>query len=231
MWSSDYWDFPTNKLPTSAGWGASIAARRGRRFISRASDVHVHGLTWMDWTGNLNPFDAANDAPVQDRLLFDVFTTAFNDNATRGTLSVNVGAAPGGQSRRVVGAVQRPRRAHESRRRLHRHQSGRRGRGQRCADDQLRRCGKCAAGINDARASYINPDGLAGVFEHQGDILRAPQLTEQSPYLNGLNPTNQISDEMYEWLPQQIMSLLRVGTPRYVIYSYGQALKPAPKRG
>jgi hypothetical protein len=31
---------------------------------------------------------------------------------------------------------------------------------------------------------------------------------------------------MYEWLPQQIMSLLRVGSPRYVIYSYGQTLKP-----
>ncbi|MGA2853707.1 MAG: hypothetical protein ABSE90_06225, partial [Verrucomicrobiota bacterium] len=36
------------------------------------------------------------------------------------------------------------------------------------------------------------------------------------------------SDAMYEWLPQQAMSLLRVGAPRYVIYSYGQALKPAP---
>jgi hypothetical protein len=34
---------------------------------------------------------------------------------------------------------------------------------------------------------------------------------------------------MYEWLPQQMMSLLRVsGSPRYVIYCYGQALKPAP---
>jgi hypothetical protein len=33
---------------------------------------------------------------------------------------------------------------------------------------------------------------------------------------------------MYEWLPEQTMSLLRVGTARYVIYSYGQALKPAP---
>jgi hypothetical protein len=45
--------------------------------------------------------------------------------------------------------------------------------------------------------------------------------------------TNGISEEMYEWLPQQTMSLLRVGgspqTPmRYVIYCYGQALKPAP---
>jgi hypothetical protein len=38
---------------------------------------------------------------------------------------------------------------------------------------------------------------------------------------------------MYEWLPQQIMGLLTVsGTPqnppRYVIYCYGQTLKPAP---
>ena len=34
---------------------------------------------------------------------------------------------------------------------------------------------------------------------------------------------------MYEWLPQQVMSLLRVSNePRYVIYCYGQTLKPAP---
>ena len=40
---------------------------------------------------------------------------------------------------------------------------------------------------------------------------------------------NGISDEMYEWLPQQTMSLLRCSSsPRYVIYCYGQALKPAP---
>ncbi len=32
---------------------------------------------------------------------------------------------------------------------------------------------------------------------------------------------------MYEWLPQQMMSLVRVGSPRYVIYAYGQGLKPA----
>ena len=33
---------------------------------------------------------------------------------------------------------------------------------------------------------------------------------------------------MYEWLPQQAMSLLRVSSvPRYVIYGYGQSLRPA----
>ena len=60
-----------------------------------------------------------------------------------------------------------------------------------------------------------------------------PQFTEQSPFLDseltGLAATaNGISDEMYEWLPQQMMSLLRCSSsPRYVIYCYGQTLKPA----
>jgi hypothetical protein len=63
-----------------------------------------------------------------------------------------------------------------------------------------------------------------------------PQLTQYSPFLNaitngvgdGVQQQYGISDEMYEWLPQQVMSLLRAGPPRYVIYCYGQALKPAP---
>ena len=77
---------------------------------------------------------------------------------------------------------------------------------------------------------------MAGSFEHVGDILTVPQLTAQSPFLNWKDPiqqTNGISDEMYEWLPQQALSLLRVsGTAqspmRYVLYCYGQTLKPAP---
>ena len=90
---------------------------------------------------------------------------------------------------------------------------------------------------NEIPAAFGNIDGLPGAFEHVGDILSAPQLSDQSPFLNWTNNVAQqnggISDEMYEWLPQQMMSLLRVsGTPqspvRYVIYSYGQALKPAP---
>jgi hypothetical protein len=36
-----------------------------------------------------------------------------------------------------------------------------------------------------------------------------------------------LNDAATEWLPQQVMSLLRLGDPRFVIYSYGQALRPA----
>ena len=224
--SSDHWDFPAGKLPT-VGWLGHV--HRGTPWQTvylKSSDVQILGA-WMGWTGNLNPFDALNDTPVTDRLLFDLFTTAFNDNATRGTLPVNIGATPDGQSlaawsalfsgivapTNVAGGytIINPVAVDVAS-------------GVPMTNSPL---WQLAAGIVNARSSYINPDGLAGVFEHAGSILGVPQLTELSPYLSALNPTNQISDEMYEWLPQQIMSLLRVGAPRYVIYSYGQALKPA----
>jgi hypothetical protein len=81
-------------------------------------------------------------------------------------------------------------------------------------------------GINQTRTN-LNLFPLQ-TFTHVGDILAVPALADQSPFLAGLNATNGISDEMYEWLPQQTMSLLRVAnSPRYVIYCYGQTLKPA----
>jgi hypothetical protein len=229
MYSSDYWNFPTNKMPTTGWLGRVHRGTPWQTVYLKSLDVlGTDGLaTWTNWTGNLNYFDAANTAPVQDRLLFDVFTTAFNDNATRGTLSVNVGATPdahnlaawsalfsglvaptnlaGGYTVIAPAGVYDPTVALTNQPPLV----------------------QIAQGIINARAGFINADGLQGVFEHAGNILGTPQLTDLSPFLSGLNPTNQISDELYEWLPQQIMSLLRVGTPRYVIYSYGQALKPA----
>jgi hypothetical protein len=81
------------------------------------------------------------------------------------------------------------------------------------------------------RSVFTNADGVAGTFEHKGDILSVAALTEASPFLNlaGVQTNYGISDEIYEWLPQQMMSLLRCSSsPRYVIYCYGQALKPAP---
>ena len=36
-----------------------------------------------------------------------------------------------------------------------------------------------------------------------------------------------MTDEAYERIPQQMMSLLKLGEPRYMIISYGQSLRPA----
>ena len=72
-------------------------------------------------------------------------------------------------------------------------------------------------GINAART--LQPGGL---FHHVGDIFRAPALVT-----NFLGATNsQFSDEVTEALPQQILSLLKVGYPQFVIYSWGQSLRP-----
>jgi hypothetical protein len=230
---SDDWDFPANKLP-GVGWLGRV--HRGTPWQTvylKASDVlnliqkvgtninYIGTKIWMDRTGNQNVFDATNAAPVQDRLLFDLFTTAFNDNATRGTLSVNVGPTNANLAAwsalfsgivvptNLVGGYTIINPA-----------------GVAGANSPL---GQLVNGINQTRAN-TNLFPLQ-TFAHVGDILATPELTISNQWilLNNSDTTNGISDEMYEWLPQQVMLLLRVsGSPRYVIYCYGQALKPAP---
>jgi hypothetical protein len=264
---SDDWDFPTYKLPT-VGWLGRV--HRGTPWQSvylKAPDVlrgiqvtggvtnYVGTNVWSQWAGdtqlvNSQYYDAVNTAPAQDRLLFDIFSIAPNDNATRGQLPVNVGANDPNNPQAGLAAWSAV-------------FSGVMALSNNAADLLINlktgapaqhngslanftafpidpagpagmnsALGQLVAGINQTRKNFVNADGLAGSFEHAGDILAVPQLTSQSPFLNWkdtIQQTNGISDELYEWLPQQAMSLLRVsGSPRYVIYSYGQTLKPAP---
>ncbi|HLX94702.1 MAG TPA: hypothetical protein VKU37_03060 [Verrucomicrobiae bacterium] len=266
VWRSDDWDFPTYELPT-VGWLGRV--HRGTPWQTvylkspdilqqqNAGGVIIGTNTWAQWTGDSalasgQFYDAANTAPVQDRLLFDNFTTAFNDNASRGTLSVNVGASDTNNlqaglaawsallsgvialSNNAVDATISTNAGMQHANSIAYYTSfpvnpaGPGGMGSVL--------GQLVANINQTRTNFVNADGLVGTFEHAGDVLATPALTTQSPFLNwndAAQQANGINDEMYEWLPQQVMSLLRVsGTPqspvRYVIYSYGQALKPAP---
>jgi Flp pilus assembly protein TadG len=231
--SSDSWDFPTNKFPT-IGWLGRIHRGTPWQTVYMKSSPLVDLGDWVTKrTGDTllafgqYYYDATNMAPAQDRLLFDLFTTAFNDNATRGTLSVNVEAGLTNNPQAGLAAwsalfsgvvvptntiggytIVQP--------------AGPAG-----SSSWL---GELVTNINITRATFTNSDGLVGSFEHVGDILAAPELTVSNQWilLNNTNTVNGISDEMYEWLPQQVMSLLRCsGSPRYVIYSYGQTLKPA----
>jgi hypothetical protein len=292
VWRSDDWDFPTYKLPT-VGWLGRVHRGTPWQTVYLKSpnvlhEVQVNGgatnylgtNTWVQWTGDnlltlTSPttgefVDAANNAPVQDRLLFDLFTTAFNDNATRGTLSVNVGASDPGNPQAGLAAWSAllsgvqvlsntvPDGVVASLRQLNGslvnftpfsiNPAGPVGTnspvGQIVTAINQTRAGADRAttvvfagntGTYEIPASFTNVDGLTNAFEHVGDILAVPQLSVASPFLNTSLAQQQfgISDEMYDWLPQQVLSLLRVsGTPqspmRYVIYCYGQALKPAP---
>jgi hypothetical protein len=227
---SDYWNFPTNKFPTT-GWMGRVHRGTPWQTVYLKSPA-IDPNTWAQWTGDKlvaynQFFDAGNSAPVTDRLLFDLFTTAFNDNATRGTLSVNQSADsydPDSNPAAGLAAwsalfsgmvVAGPTNSYSVIAPVG---------GLAVANSSL---GILVTNINYTRYNFKNTDGLVGVFEHEGDILSVPQLTDKSPFLDSTQ-TGYNSDAMYEWLPQQAMSLLRVGAPRYVIYSYGQALKPAP---
>jgi hypothetical protein len=88
-------------------------------------------------------------------------------------------------------------------------------------------------GIQKAREGMKGTNGdLAATFRRLGDILMVPELTVLSPYIDRLEdyyPTFGISDIAFERIPQQILSLLKVGDPRFVIYGFGQSLRPAER--
>ena len=200
----------------------------------------------MTWTGNQNRSTPPTAAPVQDRLLFDLFTTAINDNATRGTLSVNQNPIAAAWSALFSGVVAVSNNAADGSN-IRFISSNPQSEnpppiytGTNISSRRVYRLNipltnqpalvQIVQGINQTRANTnLFPSQS---FAHVGDILAVPQFTEQSPFLSwgsACSSNNGISDEMYEWLPQQTMSLLRCSdSPRYVIYCYGQALKPAP---
>ena len=165
--------------------------------------------------------------PVNDRMLFDMFTTAMNDNATRGQLSVNQtnlaawsavlsGVFAITNSSPPTNVIIEPAGAYIA--------------------TNPPPIVRIVNGINNARsATIVYPGNLASnvfpnaVFGHKGDILATPELTVNSPFLSTNNPaTYPPSDAVMERIPQQIMGLLSMShSPRFVIYAYGQTLHPA----
>ena len=189
---------------------------------------------WAEWTGNKTYEEGYYTRPVSDRLLFDVFTTSLNDNSARGRLPINqtnlaawsavfsgVTYASNsltdfqlstGQSRSFSGTAS-SRRACMIRWMPPPAALG--------ADGARYQC--------NAREHELLPQWR---LRQLGDVLAVPELTDQSPFLNqstAMARTRGLTDAAYEWIPQQTMSLLQQSAPRFAIYAYGQALKPAPE--
>lgn len=69
-------------------------------------------------------------------------------------------------------------------------------------------------------------------YNSLGEVLSAPALTDESPYLNlaGIHGGQvRVTDAIYERIPQQILGLLKEDEPYIVVYSYGQSLRPADR--
>jgi hypothetical protein len=242
---SDDWDFPTNKYP-NLGWIGRVHRGTPWQTVYLKSDNIVAAnrapAVWRQWAGSLNHFDTDNRGPWSDRLIFDSFTTALTDSAARGRLSINQpglaawSAVLGGviavtnsmtdtqvQLLMLGGSEARP-----TYRPLVIDPAGWHLPSNTNTWSALVRL---VDGINRTRTNTaLFPQG---VFNRLGDILAVPELTELSPFLNRATARQRdegLTDAAYERLPQQVLSLLRSGEqPRFVVYGFGQTLRPADR--
>ncbi|MCL5096400.1 MAG: hypothetical protein M1608_02480, partial [Candidatus Omnitrophica bacterium] len=204
---SDDWDFPTNKLP-NIGWLGRIHRGTPWQTIYLKS-ASVETNAWLRWA--VNPFSV----PTNDWRLLDLFTVAQNDNAARGLLSVNQtnlaawSAVLSGVSV-VSNTVSGTRQSADF------------------TDMEIQpdspQLHWIVDSINQTRATLPGQG-----FHYLGEVLASPGLTVSSPFLPTFQTARDIdvNDEVYERIPQQILSLLQADNPRIVVYAYGQSLAPA----
>ena len=258
MLQSDNWDFPTNKLP-NVGWLGRV--HRGTPWQTvYLKSPGINLPAWQIYTGdgqivtnvgqfptNLLPLyvrgtttglasDAILTQPTNDWRLADMFTTALNDNATRGQMSINQDKLAA-WSALLSGVIVLTNNLDAS--------------GVPVLDANrnpipawvpIQPAGvynsydpttwpplvQLVKRINDVRAT----NNTRHVFSHLGDLLAVPELTIASPFLStnstDLLRNGGLNDAAYERIPQQILGLLKCDhTPRFVIYAFGQTLKPA----
>jgi hypothetical protein len=207
VWSSDDWNFPSGQ-PLSADWLGQV--HRGtpwQTIYLKATDIlTTTGLGALEnWTGDPDAADAAAMAPVQDRHLASLLAFMFNTNGFRSLVSVNnpdpnawLGLLDG------LTALTNP------------------TSGQFVPiiiSSNSPQASIIAGGIQTSQSGQPNQ-----FFRDAGDVLATPQLAEQSPFLRGLNPTNQISDEAYEMIPSQLLSLVRADSIGSVAPANGQTV-------
>ncbi|MDX1953525.1 MAG: hypothetical protein SFY81_15230 [Verrucomicrobiota bacterium] len=219
----DDWQFPinrsTNKYFRFANIGQLGQVHRGTPWQTiYLKSIGLPGETWRLWAGS------HATSPTNDWRLLDIFTAAPSENAARGLLSVNQtnlaawsavlsgvhvvsNSAPNSNittpaNQQFTDLIVQPN------------------------SPQLR---AIVRSLNDTRNQVTN-----GVYLNIGDILRAPGLSVNSPFLNlSVGQLNQLrhglTDDVVERIPQQIMSLVRTDEPKFVVYAFGQSLKPAER--
>lgn len=258
------WSFPT---PTNsfASIGQIGRVHRGTPwqtvyFKSPVANIEISDETshfgdrhhWKTWSGSYGTH------PTNDWALADLFSTAMNENAARGTVSVNQTNLAAWSAilsgvpvfRRLssdvnpVPAIVQPAGPNTSSF-LHQIVAG-----------YTNAYGEFRPGIvsgfihtNPAvSAPYYTlpvPGGTTNSqiltrslprFESLGEICSVDTLSVGSPFLQDVQynedfpnrPVRDVPDEVIERIPQQILSLLKSDEPRYVVYAWAQTLRPAP---
>jgi hypothetical protein len=249
---SDDWDFPTNKFPNIGWLGRVHRGTPWQTIYLKSPPIDV--TNWANWTGNLLAvtnfgqintnivnlpltvrfpttnwtYDILWTFPTNDWGILDLFTTALNDNAARGRLGINqtnlaawsaifsgvlalkanTNAVAGIGGTNFEPVVVQP--------------VGLNG--------NAAPLWHLVTAINDVRRT-----NFAGSFTKLGDILAVPEYSVNSPFmsLTNVSPAKQlwsVNDAVCERLPQQTLGLISLDpSPRFLVFAYGQALKPAPR--
>jgi hypothetical protein len=222
---SDLWEFPTNKFP-NIGWLGRVHRGTPWQTIYLKSEV-ASAAEWLKPNGPGNSIDTH---PTNDWRLVDVFTVAQHPNATRGRLSINqtnLAAWSAVFSGISVTKLDGDSQAYSLYPEVIQPAS--------LDTNQVAAVAKIVDGINRVRDLRGGPRQ----FTRLSDILAVPELSTSSPFLvppivstsansDKHSEYSVLRDSDYERIPQQILSLLKVGEPRFVVYAYGQSLKPAP---
>ena len=214
VWGSDNWSFPTNLLSALNGLGQVHRGTPWQTVFLKSSNIlsatlnlggqgnqNIGPNTWMQWTGDFDVNDAALMAPVNDWRLAGLLMSLLNTNDATQLLSVNdpniadwLNVLNGltvysNSVSSIMLSVLPP-----------------------AFDTYIMWSNSpptliIANGIAQARAIQPNQN-----FYFVGDVLAAPELTENSPWLN-TSTTNQldrgITDAAYEAIPAQLLPLLR----------------------
>jgi hypothetical protein len=205
VWSSDNWNFPTGQTLNADWLGQVHRGTPWQTIFLKATNILAapNGLAvWENWTGDSDATDAAALAPVQDWHLASLLASLLNTNDFRSVPSVN---NPDTNAWLVLlnGLTAWTNTLPDQ------------------FDVVVISSNSPQASIiaNAIQSARINQPG--GFFRDVGDILAIPQLTEQSPFLN---PGSDISDEAYEIIPSQLLSLLRADSIGSIALTNGQTL-------
>ena len=214
VFSSDSWNFPTNLFP-SVGWLGRVHRGTPWQTVFLKADpspvsstgVPLYLSSWSNtWVSTADTY------PTNDYILLDLFTAAPNDSAARGLLSVNqTNNAPWYAVLAGVAINTNVTNPHMS--------PPAPGPSLWLDPTNVTPLLDGPGGINLTR--NLQPDQ---VFHSTASLFNTPLLTTGSPFLPG--PAGAYNDEQVEAIPQQVAGLLKLGQPQFVIYGYGQALKP-----
>jgi hypothetical protein len=237
VYGSDDWEFPTNKLASIGLLGRIHRGTPWQTIYFKAEPAPLTGSAgWTNQSADIAIFpngrEFSRTHPSNDWRLADMFTTAIDERTSRGLMSINQtnmeswSALLSGvnviSNNLETPVIAEPRSYDENR--FIEPWGGR-----PFAQSPFALIWSNIYAFQ--RTNGWTPIRTNGVpLQSVGDLLQIPELTTASPFLNLADPDQLkwgIDDYAYERIPQQILSLLRIGQSRFVIYAYGQALKPA----